>query len=106
MRQILVDHARTRGAEKRGGKGVRVTLDEGLISAKSTELDILALDQALNALAQISPQQSQIVELRYFSGLSIEDTSEVLGVSPATIKRNWTTARAWLFREMQRIGSV
>ena len=106
MRQILVDHARTRGAEKRGGKGVRVTLDEGLIRAKSAELDILALDQALNALTQISPQQSQIVELRYFSGLSIEDTSELLGVSPATIKRNWTTARAWLFREMQRIGSV
>ena len=65
-------------------------------------LDILALDDALNQLAQLNRQQSQIVELRFFSGLSIEDTSEVLSVSPATVKRNWVTARAWLFREMNR----
>ncbi|MGB8475669.1 MAG: sigma-70 family RNA polymerase sigma factor [Candidatus Acidiferrum sp.] len=102
MRQILVDHARSHQAEKRGGDSFKLTLLEGLVGAKSEDLDILALDDALNHLAQLSPQQSQIVELRFFSGLTIEDTSEVLGVSPATVKRNWTAARAWLFREMNR----
>ncbi len=73
-----------------------------MIGAGSADLDVLALDDALNDLAAVSPQQSQIVELRFFSGLTIEETSEVLGVSPATVKRSWTTARAWLFREMSR----
>jgi RNA polymerase sigma factor (TIGR02999 family) len=102
MRQILVDHARTSRAAKRGGDSLKLTLDEGMVGAKGKNLDILALDGALNGLAQLHPQQSQIVELRFFSGLSIEDTSEVLGISPATVKRNWTTARAWLFREMNQ----
>ena len=102
MRQVLVDHARTHRAEKRGGDSLKLTLDEGLVGAGKQDLDILALDGALNQLAQISPQQSQIVELRFFSGLSIEETSEVLGISPATVKRHWTVARAWLFREMNR----
>ncbi len=102
MRQILVDHARSRRAEKRGGASFRLALDEGLAGSGSKDLDILALDDALNGLAQLNSQQSQIVELRFFSGLSIEDTSEVLGISPATVKRSWTTARAWLFREMNR----
>jgi RNA polymerase sigma factor (TIGR02999 family) len=102
MRQILVDHARSHRAGKRGGDAIKLSLNEDLAGNASEGLDILALDDSLNRLAQISPQQSQIVELRFFSGLSIEDTSEVLGVSPATVKRNWTTARAWLFREMNR----
>ncbi|HMI51606.1 MAG TPA: sigma-70 family RNA polymerase sigma factor [Candidatus Saccharimonadales bacterium] len=102
MRQILVDHARAHGAAKRGGNSVKLMLDQDLVPSKSVDLDILALDDALNHLAQVNSQQSQIVELRFFSGLSIEDTSEVLGVSPATVKRSWTTARAWLFREMNR----
>jgi RNA polymerase sigma factor (TIGR02999 family) len=102
MRQILVDHARASHAAKRGGASLTLSLDEAVAGSKGKELDILALDDALNNLAQFNPQQSQIVELRFFSGLSIEDTSEVLGVSPATVKRNWTTARAWLFREINR----
>jgi RNA polymerase sigma factor (TIGR02999 family) len=104
MRQILVDHARSRRADKRGGGSVMLALDEQLVGAVRQDLDVLALDEALDRLAGLSPQQSEIVELRFFSGLSIEDTSEVLGVSPATVKRGWTTARAWLFREMNRAG--
>ena len=104
MRQILVDHARRRHADKRGGDSLMLTLDEQLVGAARQDLDVLALDEALTRLAEVSPQQSQIVELRFFSGLSIEDTAEVLGVSPATVKRGWTTARAWLFREMNRSG--
>jgi RNA polymerase sigma factor (TIGR02999 family) len=100
MRQILVDHARNHQAVKRGGNSLKLTLHEGLVGRKEKDVDLLALDDALNNLAELNPQQSQIVELRFFSGLTIEDTSEVLGVSPATVKRSWTTARAWLFREM------
>jgi len=102
MRQILVDHARTHRAAKRGGNSVKMTLVEGLLGHKGKDVDLLALDDALTNLAKLSPQQSDIVELRFFSGLTIEDTSEVLGISPATIKRNWTTARAWLFRELKQ----
>lgn len=102
MRQILVDHARNHNAAKRGGNSVRLTVQEGLVGRRGKELDVVALDDALKKLAELSPQQSQIVELRFFSGLTIEDTSEALGVSPATVKRNWTTARAWLFREMNQ----
>jgi len=101
MRQILVDHARGRGAAKRGGNSLKLTLSESM-GSKEKDFDLIALDDALNNLAELSPQQSRIVELRFFSGLTIEDTSEVLGVSPATVKRNWTTARAWLFREMNQ----
>jgi len=100
MRQILVDHARNHEAAKRGGNSLKLTLQEGLVGRKEKNLDVVALDDALNQLARLSPQQSEIVELRFFSGLTIEDTSEVLGISPATVKRNWTAARAWLFREM------
>lgn len=102
MRQILVDHARGHRAAKRGGNSLKLTLNDGLVGRKGKDLDLLALDEALTNLAQLSPQQCQIVELRFFSGLTIEDTSEVLGISPATVKRNWTTARAWLFREMNQ----
>jgi RNA polymerase sigma factor (TIGR02999 family) len=104
MRQILVDHARRRDAVKRGGDAVTLALDERLVGAGPQNIDILALDGALTRLGELSPQQSQIVELRFFSGLSIEETSDVLGVSPGTVKRGWTTARAWLFREMDRSG--
>lgn len=102
MRQILVDHARAHSAGKRGGDVLKVELTEANAGTKTKGVDILALDESLNRLADLDPQQSQIVELRFFSGLSIEDTSELLGLSPATIKRHWTTARAWLFREMNR----
>lgn len=102
MRQILVDHARTHQASKRGGDALTVTLQDDLVAAKTIDLDILALDHALTNLNELNPQLSQIVELRFFSGLSIEDTSEVMGMSPATVKRSWTAARAWLFRELDR----
>jgi RNA polymerase sigma factor (TIGR02999 family) len=102
MRQILVDHARNHKAAKRGGNSLKLTLQEGLVERKGKDLDVVALDDALNQLARLSPQQSEIVELRFFSGLTIEDTSEVLGISPATVKRSWTAARAWLFREMNQ----
>lgn len=102
MRQILVDHARNHQAAKRGGNLPRLTLDESLAGSAPRDWDILALNDALSHLADISPKQSEIVELRFFSGLSIEETSDVLGISPATVKRNWIAARAWLFREMKR----
>lgn len=100
MRQILVEYARARGAAKRGGPAYRLTLDDALALPTQPDLDIVELDRALTGLAALDPQQSQIVELRFFGGLSIEDTSEVLKISPATVKRDWVTARAWLFRAM------
>lgn len=106
MRQILVDHARGHRAAKRGGDSLKLTLQEGLVGRKGKDLDVVALDDALKKLAELSPQQSHIVELRFFSGLTIEDTSEVLGISPATVKRSWTAARAWLFREMNQSEQV
>jgi RNA polymerase sigma factor (TIGR02999 family) len=101
MRRILVDHARRRRATKRGGSDATVVLDETVHSPRG-ELDLLALDDALHALAKLDPRQSQIVELRFFAGLSIEETSQALGISHATVKRDWTTARAWLLREMSK----
>lgn len=99
MRQILVDYARQRNAAKRDG-GYTLTLDEGMAFAKARSIDLLALDDALNLLSKLDAQQSRIVELRYFAGLSIEETSRVLGISPATVKRDWATAKVWLHREM------
>jgi len=101
MRRILVDHARAKHAEKRGDGACRVTLDEGLLSTESCDVNVLALDRALTRLAEFDRQQSQIVELRFFAGLSIEDTAEILKISPATVKRDWAMAKAWLHREMQ-----
>jgi RNA polymerase sigma factor (TIGR02999 family) len=100
MRRILVDHARSRSAAKREDGACRVTLDEGLVALKQRDLDVVALDDALTNLGKIDPQQSKIVELRFFAGLSIEETSEVLHISPATVKRDWAMAKAWLHREM------
>jgi RNA polymerase sigma factor (TIGR02999 family) len=99
MREILVDYARQRKAAKRYD-GPKLSLEEGAVLAKMRGADLIALDDALNALAQIDPQQSRIVELRFFAGLSIEETAKVLGISPATVKREWATARIWLHREM------
>ena len=101
MRRILVDHARGRNSAKRGGGVCKVTLEEEAAGAAQRNLDVIALDEALTNLARLDPQQSRIVELRFFAGLSIEDTSEVLKISPATVKRDWAMAKAWLFREMR-----
>jgi len=106
LRQVLVDHARGHRAAKRGGNSPKLTVNEELVGRKEKDLDLIALDDAPNNLAELSPQQSRIVELRFFSGLTIVDTSEVLGVSPPTVKRNWTTTRAWLFREMNHSGQA
>jgi RNA polymerase sigma factor (TIGR02999 family) len=102
MRQILVEYARGHQAEKRGGRLCKVTLDEGLMQPLPADVDVILLDDALEDLARLDPQQSRIVELRFFAGLSIHDTSEVLGISPATVTREWTTARVWLYREISR----
>jgi len=102
MRQILIGYERTRHAAIRGAGGITITLDDATLAAKTPSMDLLALDDALNELARLDPQQSQIVELRFFGGLSIEETAELLELSPATIKRHWATARVWLHREMSR----
>jgi RNA polymerase sigma factor (TIGR02999 family) len=101
MRWILVDYERNRRAAKRGAGATRLTLDPNIaVRSQSQEVDLLALNEALDRLAKLDSQQSRIVELRYFGGLTIEDTSEFLGISPATVKRSWASARAWLLREM------
>ena len=100
MRQILVERARARGAAKRGGAWNRLTLDEGAARAPEPVVDVEALDQALARLAERDPDQARLVELRYFGGLTIEETAGVLGVSPATVKRSWMVARAWLKKEL------
>lgn len=102
MRQILVDHARAHRASKRGGNVYKVSLDEAEGQPQATDLDLVALDDALKNLAEMDPQQSKVVELKFFAGLSIEDTAEVLAISPSTVKRDWITARAWLYRELDR----
>lgn len=102
MRHILVDHARNRAAAKRGAGAPRLSLDAEVALPQGREMDLVVLDDALNHLADLDPKQSRLVELRFFGGLSIEETSVVLGVSPATVKREWATARAWLQREMKR----
>ena len=101
MRQILVEYARRRKAAKRD-PGYKLTLDESLVPARTRSVDLIVLDDALNGLAKVDPQQCRIVELRFFSGLSIEETSQVLGVSPATVKRDWNTAKLWLYNQIRR----
>jgi RNA polymerase sigma factor (TIGR02999 family) len=100
MRQVLVEHARAHGAAKRGGSSCKLVLDEAVAFPQQIDVDVVALDRALGELSELDAQQGRIVELRFFGGLTIEDTSEVLGISPATVKRDWVTARAWLFRAM------
>ena len=100
MRRILVDHARARGAAKRHG-GATVTLEEVDIGIAPIDVDILALDAALDKLGRVDSRQSELVELRFFAGLTVEETAAVLQVAPITVKRDWALARAWLFRELQ-----
>ena len=102
MRRILVDHARRRGFAKRGGDALRTPLDEVLLVTEARGIEVLALDEALDALGRIDRRKGRVVELRYFGGLSIEETAEVLGVSADTAKRDWRMARAWLFAELTR----
>jgi RNA polymerase sigma factor (TIGR02999 family) len=106
MRHVLVDHARGRLREKRGGGAQRVTLDDARLGPSEPDEDLVALDDALSALEALDPQKSRIVELRYFAGLTIEETAETLSLSSATIKRDWTLARAWLRREVLRRGTA
>jgi RNA polymerase sigma-70 factor (ECF subfamily) len=101
MRRVLVDHARARGYRKRGGGAQRVTLTEALIVSPEPALDLVALDRALEALAAADARKSRVIELRFFGGLSVEETAEVLHVSPDTIKRDWRLAKLWLLRELE-----
>jgi RNA polymerase sigma factor (TIGR02999 family) len=104
MRRLLVERARARGAAKRGGAQVQVTLDDGLLAAADqSTIDLVALDRALEGLAKLDQQQSRIVELRFFGGLSVEETADALSISPATVKRHWTVAKAWLLRELSAV---
>jgi RNA polymerase sigma factor (TIGR02999 family) len=100
MRRILVDHARHQHRLKRGGSAPALLLDESVVAAPESEVDLLSLDDALTALARIDPRGARVVELRFFSGLTIEETAAVMEVSPGTVKRDWNTARAWLYREI------
>ena len=102
MRRILIDHARKHQAQKRGSGGIKISLDEAIDVADERAAELIALDEAMKALAEFDPQKSRIVELRFFGGLSIEETAEVLKVSPDTIGREWRRARAFLLREMEK----
>jgi RNA polymerase sigma-70 factor, ECF subfamily len=102
MRRILVDHARARKAEKRGGHEPRLALDEGLAFTEEKSAELLALDEALTRLSQRDPRLGRAVELRFFAGLSEEEAAEVLGISTRTVKRDWQTARAWLYKEIRK----
>ena len=101
MRRILIDHARRRGRAKRGSAATHITLVEGLAASEPRDIDAIALDDALVALEKLDPQQAQMVELRFFGGLTVEETAEVLGISEGTVKREWRVAKAWLYRHIQ-----
>ena len=102
MRRILVDHARGRAAEKRGGGAPHVALDDVAVVGSEPDMDLVALDEALERLAVLDSQQARIVELRFFGGLTIDEAAAVAGISPATVKREWATAKAWLYQELRR----
>lgn len=102
MRRILVDHARARRAAKRGGASPRLSLEEAAGVSGDAVSEMLALDEALNTLEAVDPEKSRIVEMRFFGGMEVEEVAEVLGVSASTVARQWRTARAWLYREMER----
>jgi RNA polymerase sigma factor (TIGR02999 family) len=106
MRRILVDHARAKSTSKRGAGMPRVSLDEQAMESQERRVDLVALDEALEHLGRIDPQRSRIVELRYFGGLSNEESANVLGISPATVQRQWSGAKAWLYRELSSRGST
>jgi RNA polymerase sigma factor (TIGR02999 family) len=105
MRQVLVDHARNRHADKRGGQAHHTGLDSGMIAVESRSLDVLALDEALDKLSALEPQLVEIVELRFFAGLSVDETAEALSLAPRTVDRSWQRARAFLHRELREAGS-
>lgn len=102
MRQILVDYARRRGAAKRGVSICKVSVDDAAMTAHGKDVDVIALDDALQELVKIDERQSRVVELRFFAGLSLQEIAEALQVAPATVQRDWTAARAWLYREISR----
>jgi RNA polymerase sigma factor (TIGR02999 family) len=102
MRQILVDYARRHRAAKRGGSICKLSLDDAMAASRGKDVDVVALDDALNTLAKIDPRQSRVVELRFFAGLSLQEISEAMEIAPATVQRDWTAARAWLHREIYR----
>jgi RNA polymerase sigma-70 factor (ECF subfamily) len=102
MRHILVDYARARHAAKRGGEAHEVSFDEAAVITAERAAEVVALDEALDGLANLAPRQSRVVELRYFGGLSVKETAEVLKVSAETVKRDWRMAKVWLLRELQR----
>jgi RNA polymerase sigma factor (TIGR02999 family) len=106
IRRILVDHARKRRYAKRGGDEVRVPLEEALLGTRARRVEVLALDEALASLAKLDPRKGRVVELRFFGGLSVEETAEVLGISPETVLRDWKMAKAWLFRELSITGTT
>lgn len=106
MRRILVDHARQHQAEKRGSGEVKIALDEAINLSSERATDLIALDDALTALAEFDPQKSRMIELRYFAGLSVEETAQVLGISVATFSRQWKTTKAWLYREITKSATV
>ena len=101
MRRILIDHARGHTREKRGGDHQKVSLDEAFVFVEQRADELLAVDDSLNLLAKIDPRQARIVELRFFGGLSVEEAAEVLGVSPKTVKRDWSVAKAWLYADLK-----
>jgi len=105
MRRILVDHARSRNYQKRGGAAQQVSLDEAATLAEDRAAELIALDDALQELAKLDPRKSQIVEMRYFGGLTGDEVAEALSISTATVSRDWETAKAWLLRELSRVKS-
>jgi RNA polymerase sigma factor (TIGR02999 family) len=106
MRRILVDHARARRYQKRGGDAARVTFDEGLVVTNEPGTDLVALDDALEALAKFDERKSRVIEMRFFGGLTVEETAAVLNVSPDTVMRDWRLAKVWLRREMREKGAL
>jgi RNA polymerase sigma factor (TIGR02999 family) len=106
MRRILVEHARKRHFAKRGGGAIRVSFDEAAMVSEKQAAELIALDDALTSLEAIDPRKSRIVELRYIGGLNIEETAEVLDISPATVQREWRSAKAWLYREIKQAETI
>ncbi len=104
MRHILIDHARGHVRAKRGGAKEAVALDEALVFSEEKSAELLAVDDAMQRLAKLDPRQSKVVEMRFFGGLTVEETAEALGISPITVKRDWRLARAWLYGELERQG--
>src|SRR5262249_21325961 len=102
IRHVLVDHARSQGYAKRGGNAVQVSLHESLLGSRSQNVEILALDEALAALSEVDPRKARVVELRFFGGLTVEETAEILRISPDTVLRDWKMAKVWLLRELEK----